>query len=79
MATGGKCMSPENGSNKPKPLPHGSAALIRWLLENDLVDEMTLPIVPVVLGHGKRLLAMSFAVHAGLTIHIRSRSPRRSS
>jgi dihydrofolate reductase len=29
--------------------------LIRWLLENDLVDEMTLLIVPVVLGQGARL------------------------
>src|SRR5438093_212533 len=34
---------------------HGSAALIRWLLENDLVDEMNLLIVPVVLGQGTRL------------------------
>jgi dihydrofolate reductase len=34
---------------------HGSAALMRWLLENDLVDEMTLLIVPVVLGQGTRL------------------------
>jgi dihydrofolate reductase len=34
---------------------HGSAALIRWLLENDLVDEMILLVVPVVLGQGKRL------------------------
>jgi dihydrofolate reductase len=32
---------------------HGSGALIRWLLENDLVDEMTLLIVPVVLGPGR--------------------------
>src|SRR5207249_834940 len=29
---------------------HGSGALIRWLLENGLVDEMTLLIVPVVVG-----------------------------
>ena len=34
---------------------HGSGALVRWLLENDLVDEMTLLIVPVVVGQGTRL------------------------
>ena len=34
---------------------HGSGALIRWLLENDLVDEMTLLVVPVILGQGARL------------------------
>jgi dihydrofolate reductase len=34
---------------------HGSGDLIRWLLDNDLVDELTLLVVPVILGQGKRL------------------------
>ncbi|OXM55765.1 dihydrofolate reductase family protein [Amycolatopsis alba] len=34
---------------------HGSSVLIRWLLENGLVDEMTLIVVPVILGQGARL------------------------
>lgn len=34
---------------------HGSGTLTRWLLENDLVDEMTLIVIPVVVGQGARL------------------------
>jgi|SRR5215208_898360 len=34
---------------------HGSGALIRSLLDNDLVDEMTLLTVPVVVGQGTQL------------------------
>ncbi len=34
---------------------HGSGTLIRWLLGRDLVDEITLLIVPAVLGQGMRL------------------------
>ena len=34
---------------------HGSGVLTRWLLENDLVDEMNLLVVPVVVGEGTRL------------------------
>src|SRR5262249_9558093 len=47
------------GELKAKPAGelqvHGSGALVRWLLENELVDEMNLLIVPVVLGQGARL------------------------
>jgi dihydrofolate reductase len=34
---------------------HGSGALIRWLLEHQLVDELTLLVCPVVVGQGTRL------------------------
>jgi dihydrofolate reductase len=34
---------------------HGSGTLVRWLLDNDVVDEMTLIVVPVILGQGTRL------------------------
>lgn len=34
---------------------HGSGALIRWLLDNQLVDEMNLIVCPVVIGQGTRL------------------------
>jgi dihydrofolate reductase len=34
---------------------HGSGVLIRWLLENQLVDELVLLTYPVVVGQGTRL------------------------
>jgi dihydrofolate reductase len=34
---------------------HGSGNLIRWLLANQLVDELTLLVCPVVVGQGTRL------------------------
>src|SRR3984893_17289322 len=47
------------GELKAKPTGelkvHGSGALTRWLLENDLVDEMILIVIPVILGQGARL------------------------
>jgi dihydrofolate reductase len=59
----------------------GSGALIRWLLDNDLVDEMTLFTVPVVVGQGTRLfpdtgrdraleLVESRATPTGVTIQV---------
>ncbi len=47
------------GELKAKPAGelqvHGSGALIRWLLDNELVDEITLITYPVVIGQGTRL------------------------
>jgi dihydrofolate reductase len=34
---------------------HGSGNLVRWLFDNQLVDEITLLIYPVVIGQGTRL------------------------
>jgi dihydrofolate reductase len=34
---------------------HGSGELVRWLLENQLVDEITLLIYPMIIGQGTRL------------------------
>jgi dihydrofolate reductase len=33
----------------------GSAALVRWLLEQGLVDELHLLVHPIVVGHGQKL------------------------
>src|SRR5439155_7239443 len=47
------------GELKAKPAGelqvHGSGVLVRWLLENDLVDEINLLTVPVVGGEVTRL------------------------
>ena len=47
------------GELKAKPAGelqvHGSGALVRWLLDNHLVDEITLLTYPVVIGQGTRL------------------------
>ena len=69
---------------------HGSGALVRSLLEHDLVDEMILLIVPVVLGQGTRLfpasgpdlaldLVGSRADSKGVTIQVYRRAGRRQS
>jgi dihydrofolate reductase len=60
---------------------HGSGALIRWLLDNQLVDEITLFVCPLVVGQGMRLfpetgpdtaldLVDSRATPVGITIQI---------
>jgi dihydrofolate reductase len=37
----------------------GSARLVQWLLDNDLVDELRLMVFPILLGTGKRLFGDS--------------------
>jgi dihydrofolate reductase len=60
---------------------HGSRTLIRWLLDNDLVDELNLLTFPVVVGQGTRLfpdtgpdtaleLVESRATPSGVTIQV---------
>ena len=73
------------GELKAKPAGelqvHGSGKLIRWLLDNQLVDEMTLLTYPVIIGQGTRLfpdtgrdraleLVESRPTSSGVTIHV---------
>jgi dihydrofolate reductase len=51
---------------------HGSGRLVRWLLENGLIDEMNLLIVPVVVGQGVRLFPESGPCTALELLHSRS-------
>ena len=73
------------GELKAKPAAelqmHGSGSLVRWLLENELVDEVTLLTYPAVIGQGTRLfpdngpdtaldLVESRATPSGVTIQV---------
>jgi dihydrofolate reductase len=60
---------------------HGSGALVRWLFDNQLVDEITLLTYPVVIGQGTRLfpdagpdtaldLVSSRATAGGVTVQV---------
>ena len=44
-------------------LLQGSGALLRWLLDRDLVDELNLIVCPVVVGDGLRLFAEKGQTH----------------
>jgi dihydrofolate reductase len=67
---------------------HGSGKLIRWLLDNQLVDEITLLTYPVLIGQGTRLFAAtgpdmaldlieSRATPGGVTIQVYRTTGRR--
>jgi dihydrofolate reductase len=73
------------GALKAKPgrelQVHGCGALFRWLLDNDLVEQMNLFIFPVVVGQGTRLfpdtgrygaleLVGSRTTASGVAIHV---------
>ena len=51
---------------------HGSGALLRWLLERDLVDELHLHLYPVVVGDGFRLFPERGQTHALALVESRS-------
>ena len=51
---------------------HGSGALLRWLLERDLADELNLLLYPVVVGDGLRLFPERGQTHDLTLIESRS-------
>jgi dihydrofolate reductase len=51
---------------------HGSGAVLRWLLELDLVDELHLLLYPVVVGDGLRLFPERGQTHALTLLESRS-------
>ena len=53
-------------------LLQGSGALLRWLLERDLVDELKLVICPVVVGDGLRLFPEHGQTHSLALVESRS-------
>lgn len=53
----------------------GSPALLRWLVEHALVDELSIMVLPVVVGAGPRLFDGTTQLRAQLTL-LRSRSLR---
>ena len=61
---------------KAKPgrdlLLQGSGALLRWLLEHDLVDELHLLVYPVVVGDGLRLFPERGQTHDLTLVESRS-------
>jgi dihydrofolate reductase len=67
------------GELKAKPAGelqvHGSGSLVRWLFDNQLVDEITLLTYPVVIGQGTRLFPDT-GPDTALEL-VESRSPRR--
>ena len=51
---------------------HGSGVLLRWLLERDLVDELSLRLYPVVVGDGLRLFPEQGQTHDLTLVESRS-------